>query len=141
MKKVILIIVSIFLITGCDSTEVFEKKCTQKINSENTQYTQNVKFIYNNEDEVLNIIVTNKYKSDDYNELELIKESAISYNNSLAKSDNIKIQILKDEDNEYKVRYNFNVLEMSEDELNQFDINKNWIKLNNKIKESDFECE
>ena len=140
MRKLILLSL-LFLLTGCDSTEVFEKECSQKVNSENTKYTQNVKFVYTNTDEVLNVIVTNKYKSDDSSELDLIKESATSYNNNLAKSENIKIQIIKDEDAEYVVRYNFDVAKMSKEELNKFNLNKDWIKLNNKIRESNLQCE
>lgn len=140
MRKIIIIFVSLFLLTACDSTEVFEKKCTQKINSENTKYTQNIKFVYNNKDELLNVIVTNKYKSDDPNELGLIKESASDYNNNLAKSEAVKIQIITDEEDKYTVKYNFDVLKMSKDELAKFSLNKDWIKLNNKINESKLEC-
>ena len=141
MKKIILILISLFLLTACDSTEVFEKKCVQKVKSENTKYTQNVKFVYTNTDELLKVIVTNKYNSDNYNELEMIKESAKPYNNNLAKSPNIKIQIVADEENKYIVKYNFAVEKMSESELDKFNLNKNWIKLNNKIRESDLNCE
>ena len=139
MKKIILL-GALFLLTACDSTEVFEKECIKRINSENTKFIQNVKFVYTNTDEVLNVIVTNKYKSTDNDELELIKESASSYNNNLVKSGNISVQIVKDKENEYILRYNFDVQNMNEEELNNFNLKQDWIKLNNKIRESDLEC-
>lgn len=140
MKKIILIS-CLFLLTSCDSTEVFETQCQQTINSTNTKYTQKVKFVYNNQDEVLNVIVTNKYKSSDESELELIKDSATDYNNVLASSEAIKIQIVADETGKYTVRYNFDVTKMSQDEIKEFNLNTNWVKLNNKLQESDLECD
>ena len=138
MKKLIVFIIITVFITGCDSTELFEKECYQNINSENTNYQENIKFIYNNKDEVLNIIVTKNYNSD--SELDLIKESANSYNNSLSKNDYVKIRIISDTDKEYTAEYNYDITKMSDRELDQFDINKNWIKLNNKIRESNIRC-
>lgn len=138
MKKLIIFIVITVFLTGCDSTEVFEKECSQTIDSENTKYQENIKFIYNNKDEVLNIIVTKNYNSD--SELYLIKESANSYNNALSKNEYVKIRIISDTDKEYIVEYNYDVTKMTDSDVKQFDINKNWIKLNNKIRESNIKC-
>ncbi len=137
MRKLILLIITVLFITGCDSTEIFEKQCYKTVKSKDTVFKENIKFVYNNKDEVLNIIVLKKYTG---NELDLIKKSAEEYNNVLAKNDYVKIKIVADSDKKYQVEYNFDVTKMNDTELEEFNIKNNWIKLNNKIRESDIEC-
>ena len=79
MKKVIILFSLLFLLTACDSTETFTKKCVQKMNTETIDNTKNITFIYNNKDEVLKVIVKDKYKGNSQN-IKLIKESASIYN-------------------------------------------------------------
>lgn len=137
MKKVILFFMVLLFITGCDSTEVFEKNCTVNTKSDNTTFKENIKFIYNNKDEVLNVVVLKKYTG---SELDLIKESAKEYNNSLAKNKYVKIRIISDTNKEYTLEYNFDVTKMNSVELDKFNLKNNWIKLNNRIRESNIKC-
>ena len=140
MKKVIILFSLLFLLTACDSTETFTKKCVQKINTETIDNTKNITFIYNNKDEVLKVIVKDKYKGNSQN-IKLIKESASTYNNTLVKNKEIKVQILKDEENQYILKYNFNVLKMSKEDLDSLNLKKDWLKLNRQIEKSTLECD
>ena len=56
MKKVIILLIPILFLVGCDSTEEFSKVCTRKIKSLNITDTTKSKIIYNNRDEVVKII-------------------------------------------------------------------------------------
>lgn len=141
MKKLITLLfvslLTLFFICACDSTEVFNKECKQTISTPDLNFKQNINFTYNNKDELLKIEVVNNYISDD---LKQIKQSASAYNNTLAKEKYAKIEILNDEDDKYSVKYIFDVTKMDEKALNRYDLQKNWIKLNNKINQSDLTC-
>ena len=136
MKKIIVILM-LFLLTGCDSTEVFNKKCTQNINTPDLNFKQNINFTYNNKDELLKIKVINNYNGEDIKD---IKDSAYDYNNTLAKESYAKIEVLNGEDNIYRVKYILDVSKMENEDLERFNLQRNWIKLNNKINQSNFTC-
>ena len=141
MKKLITLLfvslLTLFCICACDSTEVFSKECKQTISTPDLNFKQNINFTYNNKDELLKIEVINNYISDD---LKQIKQSASAYNNTLAKEKYAKIEILNDENDKYSVKYIFDVTKMDEKALNRYDLQKNWIKLNNKINQSNLTC-
>lgn len=136
MKKII-VIAFLLLLTGCDSTEVFSKECQKSVKTKDLDFKQNIVFTYNNKDELLSLEVTNNYTSSD---LKKIKQSASLYNNTLAKENYAKIEILQDEDDVYNVKYIFDVTKMDDKALKRYDLQKNWIKLNNKINQSDLTC-
>ena len=138
MKKIILIF-SLFLLTACDSTEIFDKKCTEKVKTDNLSFNREIIFTYNNKDEFLNLTVTDKYQGDE-KVLDDIKESALDYNNVLAKKKFAKIQIISDEDDKYQVKYYLDISKMEKNDLVRYDLTEDWIDMNNKIKNSKLDC-
>ena len=142
MKKVIVLLIPILFLVGCDSTEEFSKICTKKVSSLNIIDTTKSKVIYNNSDEVVKVIVTKTYepKNDDGILLvENIKKSASNYNNNLLKSKAIKIKNIE-ENGKYIIKYYLNVKKMNESELEEFGIRKNSVKFFKKMKKEKIEC-
>lgn len=142
MKKVIVLLIPILFLVGCDSTEEFSKVCTKKVPSLNIIDTTKSKVIYNNSDEVVKVIVTKTYepKNDDGILLvENIKKSASNYNNNLLKSKAIKIKNIE-ENGKYIIKYYLNVKKMDESELEEFGIRKNSVKFFKKMKKEKIEC-
>ncbi len=142
MKKVIVLLIPILFLVGCDSTEEFSKVCTKKVSSLNIIDTTKSKVIYNNSDEVVKVIVTKTYepKNDDGILLvENIKKSASNYNNNLLKSKAIKIKNIE-ENGKYIIKYYLNVKKMDESELEEFGIRKNSVKFFKKMKKEKIEC-
>lgn len=142
MKKLLILLIPILFLIGCDSEEVFSKTCTKKISSLDITDTTKTKVIYNNKDEVVKVIVTRTYKAlndDGVLLLADIKKSAADYNNNLAKSKAIKIKNIE-EDNKYIIKYYLDVLKMNEAELDEFNIRKNSIKYFNKMKKDGIKC-
>lgn len=144
MKKIIILIVPILFIIGCQSKEeLFAKTCTIKTDSKNITDTEEKLITYNNVDEVTNVIITRTYKSknrDGNKVIENIKKSAENYNNNLAKSKNIIVKNVKDKEDIYIVEYNLDVQNLTDDELDQFNLKKNSVKLFNKMKNNNIEC-
>ena len=144
MKKLLLLLIPILLCTACQSkTESFSKLCIIKNNSQNITDTEEKLITYNNLDEVTNVIITKTYKSKDYDGnklIENIKKSAENYNNNLAKSKHIIVKIIKAEKDTYIIEYALDVQNLTETELDSFNLKKNSVKLFNKMKNNNIEC-
>lgn len=142
MKRIIVLLIPILFLVGCDSTVEFTKTCIKEIDSLNVTDTTSSKVTYNNNDEVVRVVVTRTYKAkndEGFSTLEDIKKAAADYNNDLAKSKAIKIKNI-DEDGKYTIKYYLNVQKMSESELNEFNLRKNSIKFFNKMRKDEIEC-
>jgi len=144
MKKMIILMIPLLFLIGCESKEEeFSKTCTKKVNSKDIVDISKTKVIYNNKDEVTKLIITKEYKaknSDGNIVIDGIKKTLENYNNNLAKSKNINVKNIKMEDDIYIVKHYLNVKEMTKKELKSFDIRKNSIKYFNKLKKENVEC-
>lgn len=143
MKKYIVLLTTILLLTGCDSEEEFDKTCTIKKQTPDITDTEARKIIYNNEDIVKEEILTRTYTAkteEGKNIIKNIKTAAEDYNNNLAKSNNIKIAITKDTEDEYQTTYYIDVQKLTDKQLEKFELRKNSIKLFNKLKNDGIQC-
>lgn len=144
MKKLVLLLIPMFLVGCAPKEEYFSKECVSKINSTNITDTEKRKVTYNNLDEVTSMVITKTYKAKDETGnivVDGVKKSLQNYNNNLAKSKNIKVKNTKDEEDVYVVKYYFDVKNMDKDELDEFGLKKNSIKYFNKLKKEGVECE
>ena len=144
MKKLILLLIPIILCLGCEAkTESFSKICTIKKDSPTITDTTEKLIIYNNLDEITKAVITRTYtaKNDD-GEITIsnIKKSAENYNNNLAKSKNIIIKNIKEENDTYVIEYTLDVQKLTDEQLDEFDLKKNSIKLFNKMRNKNIEC-
>lgn len=141
MKKIILIIIVLLFLASCQSKDVyFTKTCTTKVKSKDLQDIKEEKITYNNKDIIKNIEITRNYTSDSKETINYLKKSLKNYNNNLLKNKNIKIKIVTEEDNKYKLKYFYEVDKMNKQELDDLNINKNWIKYSKKLKRKGFRC-
>ena len=144
MKKIILLLIFLFFVAGCESKSVtFSKICTEKIDSQSITDVTKTKVIYNNKDEVIKTVITKTYKAKDADGnivIEGIKKTMENYNNNLAKTNFIKIRNVKNEDDIYKVKYYLDVRKMKRDELEKFGMQKNSIKYFNNLKKRNIKC-
>lgn len=142
MRKIVLCLLILFVVTGCQSKdEYFTKTCTNKVKTDNLIVFEEKTITYNNKDEVINEVIVRTYTDkSDKNSINAIKKAAVDYNNELAGSDAIEIRILNDSDDEYKFEYNIDVQNLNSLELEMFNIEKNSIKYFKKLKKDGIEC-
>lgn len=141
MKKIILFIILVLFLSGCESKEeYFTKVCTNKIVSNDLKDSLEEKVTYNNKDEVKNIEIVRNYESENKQVIGYVKKSLENYNNDLLKNKNITINIVTDEDNLYALRYVYNVDKMDKKELDVLGINKNSIKYLKRLKKEGLSC-
>ena len=142
MKKLILLLVLLLFLTSCQSKdEYFTKTCTVKVKSKDLVDITEEKITYSNKDIIKSIEITRKYKSDNKKTINYLKKSLKNYNNNLLKNKNIKIKLINDEDNLYKLKYFYEIDKMKKEDLDNLNITKNWIKYLRKIKKEGFNCE
>jgi len=139
MKKILIIVFSVFLLTGCDLNKDFTKVCKQT--TEFSGYKEDITTTvnYNNKDEVTKVVIEKKYIIEDKATLESIKESTESYNNKVSEGKGITIDTNEDK-NSYNVSYNLDISSMSDTNLKQFDIKENSIKYFNLLKKNGAFC-
>lgn len=144
MNKYVLLLITVLLLTGCTAkTEKFMKTCTIKHKANDITDIEKRDVIFNNKDELVKVNITRTYESkedDGLVTIKSIKESAENYNNDLAKSKNIKVEILTNTNTKYQTKYHIDVQNLTSDELDEFDLNKNSVKYFNKLKSKDIEC-
>lgn len=131
MKKIILI-VFVFLLTGCNPNHDFTKSCSKNENIENVV----INVSYNHDDEITGVNIIKKYKTNDESVIKLLKESFDSFNNSL---DDVLISE-KESKNMYEIVYKVDPNKVSDKELNSLEIKKNSNKYFNYLSKNGFEC-
>ena len=145
MRKLFVVLMFIFLLTGCESKDsYFDRTCTIKNKSLDISDTLKKNVVFNNHDEITNVTITRIYKAkteEGKSVIEDIKKSSLDYNNSLLKSKNVKISISKDSSFEYEIKYYLDAKNMSSSELESFDLQKNSIKYFNRMKKEGIVCE
>lgn len=145
MKKLVLFLLPVICLCACESKlEHFKTTCVLKVDSMDVVDIKKTALTYNNKDESEEVVITRTYKAKDDNgkiAVSGIKKSLENYNNNLAKSDAIKIKIVKDEEGLFKVKYYFDVKNLTKKELTSFEIKKNSIKYLNKLKKDNDKCE
>lgn len=141
MKKGILVltIFSLILLTGCDPNRDFLKTCKQVTKSTGYEEIVTMKINYNNKDELTNVTIERNYNISDKDVLNSIKKSSSAYNKTVEGSKGIGVETSSDE-NFYKVVYNLNVPEMSDTDVENFDLRRNSIKYFNYLKKNNIEC-
>ncbi|MBQ9011482.1 MAG: hypothetical protein IJ093_02415, partial [Bacilli bacterium] len=123
MRKIILCLFLIFILTGCVSKdEYFTKTCTNKVKSGNLSVSEVKKITYNNKDEVTEVIVTKTYSDKSAKNIKAIKKASSDYNNELAASDDILIKVVMDSENKYSVQYTLDVQKLTSEELEMFNL-------------------
>ena len=144
MKKICLLIICLTILSGCSSkTEDFNKVCTQVAKSEDLTDTQKMSVDFNNKDEVTKAVVTRTYKAKGDNgntAIKSIKKSSETFNNDLAKSEAIKIEISTDTSSKYVIKYYLDVQKLNDEQLEYFNLKKNSVKFFNKMRTEDIEC-
>ena len=143
MKKTLSILVLLALLTACNSTVEFQKNCTIKNTSPDIIDTENRQITYNNLDKVTKVEITRQYQAKNDQGITIInniKEAMQSCNNNLLKSKNIKIEIIKDTEKEYKIIYYLDVQKLNNEELKKFNLNKNSIKLFKNLNKNKIKC-
>ncbi len=144
MKKTLIVVSLVWLLTGCSSTEEFTKTCTQSQDMPELKVTEKKAVTFNNHDEVTSVVVTRTYKAKDSSGLSAIKEikqSAENYNNNLAQSQHLKIAVITDDEDKYVLKYYLDVPFMNEEELSIFNVQKNSVKFFNKMRTENIDCE
>lgn len=142
MKKIIPLIL-ILTLTGCSSNHEFQKTCTLDNKSKDVSEQEIKEITFNNKDEITNVIITKTYKTVGTSKetLTSIKESSQEYNNALLKKVGIKIAIKEDKEDEYQIKYYLDVKKMTEKDLKIFELQKNWVKYFNKMRQNNITCE
>lgn len=142
MKKIIPLIL-LLVLTGCSSNHEFQKTCTVENKSKEIIEKETKEITFNNKDEITSVIVTRNYKPVGYNTKTLthVKESSKEYNNVLTKKDGIKIEVKKDNEEEYEIKYYLDVKKMTEKDLEIFELQKNSVKYFNKMRQNNIKCE
>ena len=134
MKKK-LIVLSVFLLTGCfEDSGYITKSCTKSdsANTLNTNITYTFKF---KNDIIENLEIVYDYNDSDKVTINSIKMSEETQNKYL----NLDYEVLSNTDNEYKIKYNIDL--NSNDLPDKFIVNKSRTKLVNKLKDEGFNCE
>ncbi len=139
MRKLILILV-LFLITGCASNEDFKKECFFENKSNNLSDRISMVIYYDSDDVVKNVSITRNFKTDDVSTLGNIKKSSLEYINRYGK-ENITVSVSKDSSSEYELKYNFDARKVDEDVLEEFNLRKNSIRMFQRFKRVNIECE
>ena len=144
MKKTFVLILLIFTLTGCIQNENFTETCKTENLSENITDKTKTKVTFNNKDEILKAVITKTYRSKNekgQKTIEAIKESADTYNQKYAENKNIKIEISKNTEVEYQIKYHLNVQNLSDNALREFNLRKNSIRYFNLMKDKEIECQ
>lgn len=143
MKKIILILLFSFMLTGCFFGEVgsglITKTCSKVTENENIKIIEE-KIIKNQNNEVISVIykdtVTNNGNKDYFKAL---KSSYISEINSLNNS-NVLTEINEEIENEMIITYQFDYEKISDEIKNKYDLEKlNHIQIK-KLEEQGYEC-
>ncbi len=142
MKKILALFLMLIL-TGCVSNEDFSKTC--KVNYKTTHMNDFtiMNIIYDSDDVVKEALITYRYEAiddDGMATLSRVKEANRSYNYKYSDMD-ISMYVSKDTDHEFEVKYKIDVQKVNKDVLNDFKLKKNSVKLFNKLKEDNIECE
>lgn len=144
MKKVLILLIALCL-TGCIvRNEDFESTCEVNNDTENISDNMSVHVTYDNEDIVKKAVVTRTYKAlndEGKATLEEIKMSATSFNEKYVGSENIKITVAKDEEDEWQLKYYLDVPNLENDVLNEFMLRKNSVRFFNKMRDQNIECD
>ena len=142
MRKIIICLLMLFILTGCQSKdEYFTKTCETKVKSETLNIKETKEITYNNKDEVTRVIISRSYiDKNNKSSVSSIKKAATDYNNELAEASAIKIRVLTDSDDEYKIQYDLDVQKLDSLQLEMFGLDKNAIKYFKKLKKDGIEC-
>lgn len=139
IKKIIICLTSIFLLTACDPNHDFTKVCSQTVDSLNYKEKTITTINYNNKDEVTQVVVEKKYDVTDKDVLDLVKESAVKYNESVKDKKGIKVEATE-EKGKYNLIYTINPKVVEQNILDNFEIKTNSIKYFNYLKKNNVEC-
>ena len=142
MRKIIICLLMLFILTGCQSKdEYFTKTCETKVKSETLNIKETKEITYNNKDEVTRVIISRSYiDKNNKSSVSSIKKAATDYNNELAEASAVKIRVLTDSDDEYKIQYDLDVQKLDSLQLEMFGLDKNAIKYFKKLKKDGIEC-
>ena len=125
MKKIFLVL-AILLITGCvNGNRDFETICTKREESSGFILSKTNKIYFNSDNLITKIIeIYNLTYSDDMGKQSFIasKKSLDSY----SKSKNYNVKITKDFEKEYEISLTLDINKISEEELNNYNIKKNY---------------
>ena len=140
MKKLILIF-SIFMLSGCLTNKDFSTKCSYNTLTAHLSNDIIYEIIYDADDVVKEAIITKKYKAlDDEGKsiVDSIKNGIDDFNKKYSDSG---IKYLTQDDDGFIITYDIPVTSLSDDLLNEFKLNKNSVKLFNSFKKEKIECE
>lgn len=142
MKKTFLLlsVVILFGLTGCDPNKDFSKTCVKENKTNDYKERITTTINYNNNDEVTNVTIEKTYNIKDKEILSSIKESSESYNEALKKANGIDTQVFENE-KLYKIIYHLYVPDVSDENLENFEIKRNSIKYFNYLKKNKIECQ
>lgn len=128
MKK-LLILITVLLLTGCGNT------ITCKTNG--GKISEKYKIKYNN-NEITNLKTIKSYNFDTKEQFEKF-ESIVQYNVKAGTADNITSKYKK-KNKKYILIQDYNIEKMTEEELNEYGLNKNKNEFVNNLKDSGLKC-